>query len=197
MRKALEEYSNDSFMRSSPIDKFKLLTKIYPWIFSSDVHAHSKSVEIKKALPEKVYDTYFKFGFVRNPWDWQVSLYEFMLKNTEHHQHELIKKMTNFEEYLNWRIQNELRFQKDFFYDKEGNCLVDFIGRLEKAVEDFDSICKQLKMDARLPFLNKSRDDRAYLKYYNEKTLELVNQAFKEDIELFGYTKPTFSSVLS
>ncbi len=46
------------------------------------------------------YRSYFSFAFVRNPWDWQVSLYNYMLKNRNHHQHELVENLGSFGEYI-------------------------------------------------------------------------------------------------
>ena len=59
----------------------------------SKLHTHSTAIEIKNNIPEQIFNTFFKFAFVRNPWDWQVSLYHYMLQNTAHRQHKLIKSM--------------------------------------------------------------------------------------------------------
>src|ERR1051326_1624247 len=119
IRDTLAAYSNLSFQRSSLTDKIKLVLGIYPKIYSHDFHGHIKAFELKGKLPKKTFDDYFKFGFVRNPWDWQVSLYTYALNLPSHHQHLLVKEMKGFDDYIDWRIDKELRLQKDFFYRSE------------------------------------------------------------------------------
>src|SRR4051794_37346885 len=45
---------------------------------------HVKALDLKRALPAAIFDNYFKFAFVRNPWDWQVSLYHYMKQESKH-----------------------------------------------------------------------------------------------------------------
>ena len=77
---------------------------------------HLKIIELKKILPENIFNNYYKFAFVRNPWDWQVSLYHFMLQQKAHFQHEFIRELKSFEEYINWRINKDLNLQSEFIY---------------------------------------------------------------------------------
>lgn len=148
---------------------------------------HLKATEIKKLLPEDQWNNYFKFSFVRNPWDWQVSLYHFMLQDENHHQHKLINKMKNFEEYIDWRVHHSVELQKSFLYDSKGNLMVDYVGKFENLQQDFNEVLKKIGMkEVQLPVLNTSVH-RYYKEYYNDKTRKMVEEAFKEDIELFKY----------
>ena len=194
VRDALAPYSNDNFFRSKPTDQLKLVLQIYPWIFSNDFSAHIRAKEAKAKISPKIFDSYFKFGFVRNPWDWQVSLYKFMLKNPKHQQHEFISKLKNFREYIDWRVHNEVRLQKDFFYDELGNCLMDFVGKLENINEDFATICQRLHLSTTLPTLNTSRPDKNFQKYYDADTIQMVKEAYQEDITTFGYEEPALAT---
>ena len=148
---------------------------------------HAKAIEAKRILKDEVYNTFFKFAFVRNPWDWQVSLYHFMLKDPQNSQHNLICSFKDFDEYLDWRVNEDKQFQKDFVTDNSGKIIVDFVGKLEHLVEDFGPLCKLLGIDAHLPHDNKSYH-RDYKSYYNPNTIKIVEDHFREDIELFGYT---------
>ena len=150
-------------------------------------NSHITSKELKKQLPISVWNNYFKFGFVRNPWDWQVSMYHFMLQNKKHFQHDFMKNMKDFEKDIIWRVNKDKHLQKEFFYDDKGNCLVDFIGKFEDLEKDFNKICKKIGVKVELPFLNKSKRKKDYRKYYNEYTKKLIAEHFKEDIKIFKY----------
>lgn len=194
VRKALYKHSNHSFRESSFKDMLFLLAKAFPPVYSRNFPGHITAKELKKELPEGIFNNYFKFGFVRNPWDWQVSLYTFMLKNQNHYQHKLIKSMKDFDEYIDWRVNKDLHFQKDFFYDEKGNCLVDFIGKLENLSTDFNKICQKLSLKSSLPHLNKSRDSNNFLNFYSKKSFDIISEVYKEDILLFEYSKPMLTS---
>jgi len=147
---------------------------------------HDNSLEIRKKLPDEIWNNFFKFGFVRNPWSWQVSLYNFILQNKNHFQHKLIKSIGGFEKYIEWRVNEDKHLQKEFFYDEYGNCLVDFIGKLENIESDFNKICKKIGIKARLLYENKT-EHKPYQEYYDDYTRNLIAEHFKDDIELFNY----------
>lgn len=180
---ALAPYNIKSLYMYRP---YRYLSRVYPQILPNPYPRHAKAIELKERLPKEVFNHYFKFGFVRNPWDWQVSLYKYPLKKKNHHQRKLINDLGSFENYLKWRIEHEVRLQKDFLYDGS-NKLVDFIGKIENLQEDFDLICEKIGIEKiKLPHLNKS-NDKSYREFYNDKTKDLLYKAYKDDIELLGY----------
>lgn len=187
IRKVLQPYSD------SPKDNLSLIKKVKFGLggrfhfLSQWSMDHLKASEIKSFLPDEIWRDYFKFSFVRNPWDWQVSLYHFMLQDENHHQHKLINKMKNFEEYIEWRVKHSVELQKSFLYDAKGNCLVDYIGKFENLQQDFNEALSKIGIkEVQLPVLNTSLH-RYYKEYYNDYTRDLIAEAFKEDITLFNY----------
>ena len=148
---------------------------------------HISAVELRELVPTDFYDQCFKFAFVRNPWDWQVSLYFYILCTPTHFQHELIKSFANFDDYIHWRTDHEVSLQKEFVVDRENNIIVDFIGRFENLNNDFKNIYQKLNIVASLPHINKS-NHRDYRSYYSDKTVTMIEDAFREDIDFFGYS---------
>ena len=108
--------------------------------------------ERRMEIGRKQFETYFKFGFVRNPWDRVVSLYE----RTEALQ--LRDKMT-FEEFVDWIQYSSAtcihssphRYQLDWFVDPNGNVLADFIGKFERLDEDWAFVAQKLGISEKLP----------------------------------------------
>ena len=152
---------------------------------------HRKALEIRNFIGATTFNQYFTFGFVRNPWDWQVSLYHYMKKTKVHHQHSLINSMNGFNEYIKWRLDNIDRYQKDFFTDEEEKVIVDFIGRYENLVIDFDKITRRIGIKKSLPHVNESkRSKSSFIAFYTQETLDMIEEAYQPDIEFFGYSKP-------
>ena len=187
IRNALKEYDDLSFADFPLHKNIQFLIGSRVWFLSTWAVDHIKAAEAKHYLPENTFNEYYKFSFVRNPWDWQVSIYHYMLQFKFHPQHRLVSKMKTFDEYIEWRVNYDLELQKEFVYDKEGNLLVDFVGRFENIQEDFQKVCAHLNLfEINLPMMNKSK--HAYYKdYYNEHTRKLIGDAYKEDIDTFNY----------
>lgn len=155
---------------------------------SFPLRMHSKAKDAKFNLPSDVYDNYFKFAFVRNPWDWQVSLYEYARQYENHPQRKLMQSFKDFDDYLDWRVSQEKTLQKEFVTDDEGNVIVDYIGRFERLEDDFAEICKKAGIEASLPQFNKTRSRQSYTQYYSDRTRQLIEDNFREDIEFFNYS---------
>ncbi len=188
---ALYPYGTTAFTKLEWLDNLLIASKLMPKKYISKLPKHLRTPLVQSHLSKTIFDTYFKFGFVRDPWDYQVSLYHFMLKDKSHPEHQMMVDMPNFDKYIEWRVRPEnCRLQKEFFYNQAGECLVNFIGKYEDLHQDFQKICTQLNIKAALPHLNKSKKNKSYLNYYSPKSIDLIYEHFQEDLKVFGYEKP-------
>jgi hypothetical protein len=150
-------------------------------------HGHIKARELKAPLPPDVFDTFFKFAFVRNPWDWQVSIYHYIRQRTDHPDHEFYRSLHTFDAYLDWQINTKgAELQSEFVLSESGDMLVDFVGRYERLAEDFAAVCDRIGIECCLPHVNRSSHGD-FRDYYTPDMRELVEEVYKADIELFGY----------
>jgi hypothetical protein len=153
---------------------------------------HAKVRDVATAFPAE-FETYFKFAFVRNPWDLLVSLYHFILREPTAAKHDQVKAAGSFERFVEWAIATSdpfpkgiTKLQSNMLVDAQGALRVDFLGHYETIEEDFAAVCRRLGIEASLPHLNRSRHD-GYLRYYDNRTRDLVADHFRRDIDLFGY----------
>ena len=155
-------------------------------IHRKPIKKHATATEIRDSLDREIFNSVFKFTFVRNPWDWQVSLYHYILENPENHGYEETMKMGSFRNFVFSR--EKLSFtQTSCLVDESGNLLVDFVGKFENLDQDFQSICHKVGISASLPHINKSKRTD-YQEYYDAETRDLTARLYAEDIERFGYT---------
>lgn len=166
-------------------DHFSRLIELPQAYSFRSLEAHSTAKEIRDYLGPEKWDSMYSFSFVRNPWDWQVSLYHFIQTNKFNSQRGMVSSMS-FDDYIKWRVEEDLHLQSSFIFDRHGTQLVDFVGRFENLSEDFATVCNKIGVNASLGHENASKHD-GYKKYYNDTTAGLIADAFKEDIEAFGY----------
>ena len=55
---------------------------------------HERASVIKRCLPTELFDAFFKFAFVRNPWSLLVSQYKFIRQNASHRRHRVVRSMS-------------------------------------------------------------------------------------------------------
>lgn len=146
---------------------------------------HSTALEIHRNLPQNVFDQLFKFAFVRNPWDLLVSLYSFIPTRPTNRHSARVARMS-FEAFLNEWTQRPEISQRAFLYDRQGRCLVDFVGRFENLRADFAGICQRIGISSDLGHANGSQHGD-YRDMYDTKLRTLVARRLAEDIDTFGY----------
>lgn len=150
---------------------------------------HLTAREVKERYDSLIWNNYFKFAFVRNPWGRLVSEFSYRMQKRQ----DIIKSyglnnQSSFEDYIcAIRDRNKIIQQKDYVTDIEGNIIVDFIGRLENIEDDFKKICKIIGVSCKLEKTNKSVH-KDYKQYYDSMSKKLVEKLYKEDIELFNYS---------
>ena len=183
IRDALKPY-NDTFNKRLFLDDFLARLGIKS-NFAPCEHIGARDAKAKY-LGSEVWDNAYTFAVVRNPWDWQVSLYSYILQLTTHHEHELVSAMKSFDEYIAWRCDGYFPSQSEFLKDDSGKLLVKDVYRFESLASDIQRLASHIGHDVWLKRLNQSRSD-SYRKYYSDKSREMVRSFFKEDIERFGY----------
>jgi hypothetical protein len=156
---------------------------------------HAKAIAAKEMLPKEVFDGLFKFAFVRNPWDLQVSSFHHIRRERPQY----LGGHTELEPFLRWKLDPErpyqyhldtsIELQSDYLIDLHGTVIVDFIGRYEHLHEDFAIACERIGIPApALPHARKASDrSKDYRAYYTDATAELVARHFAADIALLGY----------
>jgi hypothetical protein len=163
-------------------------TALFSWINIHHVHglffaafaAHATAREVKDALPGGIFDGYFKFAVVRNPWDHCVSVYEYF--NQVH------GRRYEFKEFL----ERGFTPQKARISDANGNLLVDYVARMENLESDMQHVFVKcgIPLAARDIIKSNQSSRRPLGDYYDAEAIEMVRRLYKEDIEYFGYSFP-------
>ena len=170
-----------------------------------DPRKHFLARELREVYGRTLWDSCFKFSFVRNPWDRLVSWWS-MIDNGRPYIDlaqppntffgYVLKNAKTFEEFLSHCDEeivdsdgrkNIFRNQIDYLVDDTGAIIVDFIGRFERLQDGFDQISRRIgRPSVELPRTNASQH-AAYTDCYTPDMAEIVARRYARDIEQFGY----------
>lgn len=157
------------------------------------------------------FDKFFKWCFVRNPWERIVSAYEDCP--------EIFKFAPSFDSFVNTLYLKKNNFPKGQikYYDRfdigfpiyrihfmpmnllikiDNQICIDFIGRFENLQEDWEIVQKKLNIipeklkisNSRKQKVNLGRRTSDYKDLYNQNLIDLVGEIYEEDIKLFNYS---------
>jgi hypothetical protein len=130
---------------------------------------------------EKVWRSYFKFAFERNPWDRQVSAY--------HYRYRRAKRRPSFTAYMHRKRRAWINNYE--IYSIDGEVCVDFVGRFENLAADLRKALKEVgvNFDQELPRAkaNFRRSKGNYRDYSDAETRGIVNDWYAPEIRLLAY----------
>ena len=154
-----------------------LQKKIY--LFTS----HETVKTIEKKISSEIFDNFFKFAVVRNPYSRFVSRYNYMKLTNK-------LKELNFSEFLKKHVELSLIAdqQYKFLLNKNGKIGVDKIIKFENINEEMAELSKIINLNpSKFKKLNISTTDN-YRDYYDNDAKKIVEDFCKEDLEFFNYS---------
>lgn len=170
---------------------------LYGWCPERNIHmqhATPKQLIETELITLKDWNHYFKFAFVRNPWDRAYSDYLWIKKDRKVRGSfkSYIQKKGQFKDVLtntnnmNYR-GDHLTAQSVFANDK--HYPLDFIGKFENLKSDVKLINDQLGISSEFSKHSKQNKNKHshYSKFYTNSNLELVQSLYAEDIIQFNY----------
>ena len=151
---------------------------------------HPTAATLKAFAPIE-WKTYFKFCFVRNPFERVISDYRWRTRKMR-------LRPPTFKEYLQfldkhetWRSVVPLHYDNWPMYAISDAPDVDFIGRYEHLSEDFDKVLKHIGINgsgARLPIAKRLGERQDLKDWYGPVEQDLVERIFQRELEYFGYS---------
>ncbi len=144
---------------------------------------HATQAELRSGEAAELWDAYFCFTFVRNPWDRVLSVFD-------HGRRDAPQRMPEFRE---WLLQDEPLDHmgqpvfREWIHDWDD---LDFVGRFEHLDADFPRLLRAMGYqgnDERLPVVRLGGDGQHRLELYDDETRERVATRCAAEIERFGY----------
>ena len=150
--------------------------------------AHATAREVRDFDPD-AWSRYFKFCFVRNPYERLVSYYIWRVTSRG------IQNVT----FLDFLKRIEAGDFTDDIVNREHDAwsiytisdkvCVDFVGRYENFLDDFKRVCRKLDLpfDGNLPTAKRRHKGYNYRDWYRAEEKQLVGRLFQKEIEEFEY----------
>tara|TARA_B100000787_G_scaffold8940_1_gene6799 strand:+ start:1240 stop:1881 length:642 start_codon:yes stop_codon:yes gene_type:complete len=182
---------NESFyypwvILSKILRKFKRTDNFFFDNFQKKIYlftSHETVRTIERKISSEIYDNFFKFAVVRNPYSRFVSRYNYM-KSTN------TLKELSFPEFLKKHVELSLIADQQyrFLLNKNGKIGVNKIIKFENINEEMTEFSKanNLKL-SKFKKLNISTTEN-YKDYYDTDTKKIVEDFCKEDLEFFNYS---------
>ena len=219
--KALRDHPNNVITEQHPV--YKKNPKYHHKYHDVINFNLSRADHFKNVLGQNAFAKLWKVAIVRNPWDRYVSNWKWLtrreslypkkgwsargwsgedghiefadfVKQTRPIHTERFKKMNSGYQHDQWHLLDQIKH----IVDKNGNILIDHIGRFENLQSEFDLICNKSNLNLELPHVNRVGHYSGeavehppvkihYSEYYNQELVDIVASRCKADIEAFNY----------
>lgn len=183
------------------------------WRFSSG-NTQQGYIQQHLPIPKELFplDNYFKFTFIRNPWDWYVSRYFYFCRSPVVENGlsikcdsgligvDFIKRFPTFKEHMLWGNSKSPNFWLNSRYQDmcfvDGKNLINYVGKLENIEESINEVFKRCNIISQVSYQDFYRDadrffngttHKHYSCYYDKELIDLVYEKDKKIITKFNY----------
>jgi len=176
---------------------------IFQALYSAHPQGHKEVLRYQKFDRAK-FKAYYKFCFVRNPWDRFVSAYCYLKKGGMGRydidfKNKYLNHIDSFDSFIS-TMSNDPKYRKSvlswihfkpqsfFLCNRNGELMVDYIGYYEKLEICYAELCSSLGVAAasNLNIVNDTqRSD--YREYYTDQSRSFIGEIYARDVEMFGY----------
>lgn len=143
---------------------------------------HISAKEIRRYIDQRIWESYYKFCFVRNPWDRFLSFYWWRCRS---------EPMPTITEFLASDIPLVLKRRGYDLYTINGQVVVDRICRYENFDEEIEAVCRRLGIPEKIELpRTKSgyrKDKRPYRDILTEEEQAAITDLFNDEINLLGH----------
>ena len=149
-------------------------------------HGHLSLAQVQLYLRPGEFTGFFKFAFVRNPFDRFVSYCAFMTRQSGEFDRDPQAVMRHFIANPPWQ---HILFQPQhsFVTGGGGEMLADDVGRVEEMQASYDRIAARIGIPTSTLEKVNSSSRRDYRDYYDQPLIDGVASLYTRDLILFGY----------
>ena len=159
--------------------------------------ANEIELDVNQAMyihyPVNLYEDYFKFAFVRNPWERLASCWQNKVIDDNYFQFDepTLQRVTRFEGFVE-HVGNLDLTKCDHHLSLQSRLIdlnhINYLGRLESFSDDFHAICRVLNVPSdNIPHRNRTIKDGDYRKNYDRRLRDAVYEIYKKDVQVFNY----------
>ena len=159
---------------------------------------HYTAIDYRVIYGRNTFNEYFKFAFVRNPWDRLYSAYRYLKAGGWDYKDKAwsdanlgeFNKFSDFVKY--WvnedNIKKHLHFrpQCHFICDKNNKLLINHLAYFETINDDYLLLKNHFNLSNDLKKHN-ANPGKDYRLVYDDESIEVVNNVYSQDVITFGY----------
>ena len=156
----------------------------------TEFYNHMPASELQAKLSSNIWQDYFKFTIIRNPFDKMISAFYHFEKSRnpekylEHTESDIIL-------FRRW-VESGAKVLDKQIYLSNGQETLDFYIRYENLLEDIQFVCEKINVpyqpESLQNFKRQFRDRSfAVVDFYDQQTHDIITSDYEFEIEKFGY----------